>query len=351
MEIRTFIGRKLNYINGIYRRQIELDRYLKKEKDINLTYAFYERPINPIDFISKRFILYPLYSRKQDKDANRINHFTFQYLGDMGHFLDKSRTLITCHDIFTFLERNNLKNPFPLQKYILSGLRKCRGIISISKFTKSELIDKFNVPKEKIVVIKNGMNKEMFYPMQKNDISEIPHPNYKKILHVGSEEYRKDFPTLLKALYLLKKKIKNIKLIRVGSPNYQTLIKYLGLEKDVVYYSDISNNRLREIYNLSDIFIFPSLYEGWGAPGLEAASCGTPVICSDIPIFKEVYNNFPLYFPPRNYKILSSHILNLLKDENLKNDMSKKGLDIVKKYSWKESSEKYLKLTKYLIDN
>ena len=69
MEIRTFIGRKLNYVNGILRRQIELDRYLKDKKDIRLTYSFYEGPKNILDFISKRYILYPIYSRKQDKET------------------------------------------------------------------------------------------------------------------------------------------------------------------------------------------------------------------------------------------------------------------------------------------
>lgn len=353
IKIRTFIGCKLNYINGILRRQIELDRYLKNRSDVKLYYEYYEKPKNPIDFFSKRYVLYPYYSRKEDKNEDTINHITFQYLGDLGLFLNKSRTLITCHDIFTFLERNNLKNPYFLQKYSLYGLKKCKFIISISNFTKNELIEKFNIPNDKIMVIQNGINKNMFFPVSKSEMDKIKplYPHFVKILHVGSEVYRKDFLTLLKAVYLVKKKIKNIKIIRIGQPAYKDIIKSLGLGKDVIYLNNISNQRLREIYNLSDFFIFPSLYEGWGAPGLEAAACGTPVICTDIPVFRELYQSFPIYFPPKDYKTLAKLILENINNENTKQEMIKKGIYIANKYSWRISAEKYYKYVKYILDN
>ena len=219
IKIRTFIGCKLNYINGILRRQIELDRYLKNRSDVKLYYEYYEKPKNPIDFFSKRYVLYPYYSRKEDKNEDTINHITFQYLGDLGLFLNKSRTLITCHDIFTFLERNNLKNPYFLQKYSLYGLKKCKFIISISNFTKNELIEKFNIPNDKIMVIQNGINKNMFFPVSKSEMDKIKplYPHFVKILHVGSEVYRKDFLTLLKAVYLVKKKLKTLKLLELDN--------------------------------------------------------------------------------------------------------------------------------------
>jgi glycosyltransferase involved in cell wall biosynthesis len=352
MEIKTFIGRKLNYVNGILRRQIEIDRPLKEKSNLKLTYEYYTKPKNALDFISKRYMLYPFYSKRRAKDKNIVNHLSFQYLGDLGHFLDKSRTLITCHDIFTFLIRNDFKNPYFIQKYSSSGLKKCRYIISISEFTKNELVQKLKISEEKVIVIKNGMNQKMFYRMAENDIDNIPplFPEFTKILHVGNEEYRKNFITLLKALYLLKKKIKNIKLIRIGPCSHQRILKLLNLEKDIIYLNNISNDRLREIYNLSDLFVYPSNYEGWGAPGLEAAACETPVVCSDIPIFREVYHDYPYYFPPNNYKVLTDAIYQCLMDESLRNEMKKKGLNVVKTYSWKKSAEKYLKLAKYVLE-
>jgi len=352
IKIRTLIGRKLNYVNGILRRQIELDRYLQTREDVQLEYLYYDAPLNPIDYISKRYVLYPFYSKRGMNEKNAVNHLTFQYLGDLGHFFNRDNTIITCHDIFTFLEKSNPRNPFFIRVYSREGLKKCRYVIAISEFTKQELISKLGVQAEKIVVIKNGMNQEIFKPINKAKLESLTpfYPESKKILHVGTEVDRKNFLTLLKALYLLKRKQPNVKLIRIGKPSYMNVIKQFGLEKDVHYFSDISNEKLNEIYNLCDLFVYPSTYEGWGAPGLEAASAGTPVICSNIPIFKEVFQNFPIFFPANDYKKLAETIIETLKDESNMKKMREKGLDTVKQYSWKESSLKYLKLVQKVIN-
>jgi glycosyltransferase involved in cell wall biosynthesis len=353
IKIRTLIGRKLNHVNGILRRQIELDRYLHTLEDVQLEYLYYNAPLNPIDYIAKRYILYPLHTTRNINEKNVVNHLTFQYLGDLGHFLKASKTVITCHDIFTFLERSNWRNPFPIQKYASNGLKKCKYIISISDYTKKELNLKLKIPPDKIVVIKNGVNSEIFTPLEENEIARSTpiYPDFHKILHVGTEEFRKDFPTLLKAFYLVKKKITNVKLIRIGRPKHNSLLNKLDLTNDVIYYSGISDERLRDIYNMCEILVFPSIYEGWGAPGLESASCGTPVICSDIPIFREVYDEFPLYFQPGNYSELAKLIIELINDEDKKIELSKKGLDTVKRYSWRKSSKKYLNLMKFIIED
>ena len=157
--------------------------------------------------------------------------------------------------------------------------------------------------------------------------------------------------TLLKAFYLIKKKVKEIKLIRIGKPAYPDYIKKLGLEKDIVYLKNISNERLREIYNLCDLFIFPSLYEGWGAPGIEAAACGTPIICSDIPIFREVYRNAPIYFPMKDFRKLADLIIEVSTDDSKKRSLSKKAIEMSKKYSWSKSSKLYLKVAEKVLEN
>jgi len=355
MEIKTFIGRKLDYVNGILRRQIEIDRHLKNRNDIKLSYEYYKKPRNPIDFLSKRYVLYPYYSHYSAKrlKSDTVFHISFQNLGDLLFFLDSKRTFITCYDIFNFLEKNNIRNTKFVQKYALLGLKKCKYIVSISDFTKKELVCKFNIPKERIFVIKCAINHDIFKPIPQKELIEIPplFPNHKKILHVGTEFERKDILTLFKAFYRLKKKYDKIKLIRVGPSRYPSIIKSLGLEKDIIYFNYVNNKKLREIYNLSDLLIFPSLYEGFGFPGLEAAACGLPVICSDIPIFREIYKDFPLYFPPQDYRTLGDLIIDNINDEEVKKDMSSKGLKVAKTYSWKKSAKKYLKLVNFIIAN
>jgi glycosyltransferase involved in cell wall biosynthesis len=354
MEIKTFIGRKLKNTYGILRRQIEIDRYLKQKDYLKLSYEYYNKPKNIIDFFSKRFILYPYYSKLSTKNTNNsVFHITFQYLADLGYYLNYSKTIITCHDIYTFITRGNLKRPWILQKYLLMGLKQCKYIIAISDFTKRELITKIGIPKKKIIVIKNAINQNMFYNLSDTELDKIekPLPGDKKILHVGSEGTRKNFITLLKAFYLVKKKRKDIKLIRIGKPCYSNIIKSLNLENDIIYLNNISNIRLLEVYNLCDLLVFPSTYEGWGFPGVEAAACGLPVLCSDIPVFREVYKNFPLYAPPLNYKAFAENILKIISNEAKQEEMIQNGFNVIKNYKWEESSKKYLRVAKLLINN
>ena len=245
-----------------------------------------------------------------------------------------------------------MKHPYLIQKYALLGLKRCKFLIAISDFTKSELVNKLKLNDNKIYVIKNGINHDMFFQLTEAEKKSVEplFPNHYKILHVGTEVERKDFLTLLKAFYLIKKSVENIKLIRIGKPQYSDLIRRLGLKNDIIYLNNISNARLREIYNLCDLFVYPSLYEGWGAPGIEAAACGTPIICTDIPVFREVYKDAPDYFPAKNVQKLTKFVLEIIKDESKKKIMSKKGIEIAKKYSWKNSSKLYLKLAKKVLE-
>ena len=354
MEIRTFIGKKLDSLNGILRVHLELGNFLKKYKDVKLSYIYYTQPKNPIDFFSKRFISYPFNCYKIDKNSNKnvVNIISFQYLSDLALFMNKNRTIITCADIHNFIESNNLKNPWLLKKYSLLGLKKCNYLLAISNFVKNELHQKLKIPKEKIFVVKCGVNRSIFFPLsqqQKNELDPF-YPDYKKILFVGTEIGRKNFLTLLKALYIAKKKEPKIKLIRVGAPLYSQTIKSLNLENDVVYLNNIGNKKLREIYNLCDLFVFPSFYEGFGLPGLEAASCGIPIICSDISVFKEIYKDVPVYFSPNNYKLLAKIIVETINNNNLKKEMINRGIEIAKKYTWEKSAEKYYKILNSLLE-
>ena len=358
MEIITYIGRLLDNPNEIwrdFRREIEFDRYLNTRYDVKFSYEYYTHPKNFIDFFAKRYIIYPFrcHNRAKQSDENAIYQIHFQFLADLALFLDSKKTIITCHDIYNFLQKNTIRNSKFAQKYALLGLKRCKYIISISEFTKNELILKLKIPYEKIIVIKNAVNTDMFKPIPEKRINSIDplYPDYKKVLYVGSEDARKDFLTLLKAFFLVKKKYKRIKIIRVGSSLYPELIKSLDLENEIVYLKNISNKRLIEIYNLCDFFVTTSLYEGFGFPGLEAASCGTPVICSDIPIFREIYQDFPIYFPPKDYKLLAKFIIDNIENEELIDELRTKGLAIAKKYSWQKYAEQYYKLVKSIIVN
>jgi len=355
MEIKTFIGRKLNYINGILRVHLELSKPLKEIKDLKFSYEYYNAPKNPLDFFAKRYIQYPLscYHISKKTGDNTVFNISYQNLGDLGHFLDLKKTILTCADVYSLIEKKSIMYPWFLQKYWLSGLKRCNYFISISDFTKHEMISKYRISDEKIVVIKCAVNREIFKPIQENKFPTLKplYPGFKKILYVGTEERRKNFITLLKAFYLVKKRYHNIKLIRIGAPRHSEMIRKLNLEDDVIYLTNIDNTRLVEIYNLCDLFVFPSVYEGFGLPGLEAIACKLPVLCSDTAIFREIYQNFPIYFPAMDYENLAQQILNTIDNESIKQEIVKNGLDVLKRYSWEKSAKLYYKLSKKVLDN
>jgi len=164
----------------------------------------------------------------------------------------------------------------------------------------------------------------------------------------------KNIPTLIKAFYKLKKAMNDVKLIKIGSYEWKSerikilnLIKHLNLEKDVLFFENVSEEILPLFYNASDVFVFPSLYEGFGLPVLEAMACGCPVIASNKASIPEVVGDAGILVEPDEDSLFNS-MFNLLKDENLRKEFSKKGLEQAKKFSLEKECEETLKIYKNL---
>ena len=113
---------------------------------------------------------------------------------------------------------------------------------------------------------------------------------------------------------------------------------------NIEYIDDVSDNQLTKLYSNAKMLVFPSFYEGFGLPPLEAMSCGCPVIISDIPVLRELYENSALYINPCSVENIKNAISNLLNDSNLSNSLVKRGLEQSKKYSWKKSANQIIHL-------
>ena len=120
----------------------------------------------------------------------------------------------------------------------------------------------------------------------------------------------------------------------------------IGEYASIEYIGDVSNNQLINLYSNAKILIFPSFYEGFGLPPLEAMSCKCPVIISDIPVLKELYKDSALYINPNDIQDIKNMIIKLLNDDQLRNDLIQRGLEQSKKYSWKKSANKIISLIK-----
>ncbi len=228
-----------------------------------------------------------------------------------------------------------------------------KKIITPSNFVKKELAKVLKVPKEKIVVTHEATS-DIFLEYREREISEgekrkvlatygIRQPF---ILTVGNSYPYKNFEGVLTALEILPK---NLSVVHVSKKDYFGVrlldkAKDLGLENRFTLTGLILDENLITLYKLAEAFVFPSLSEGFGLPGLEAMAVGTPVVCSDIEVFKEVYGDAAAYFDPKNAKDLASKIEFIMKNAEFRINLTKKGLEQVKKYSWKKMAEETLKV-------
>lgn len=266
--------------------------------------------------------------------------------------LPQKRCVIILCDItgYLFPEYHTLKVRM-LTKLTKIAISKARLILTISKNTKNDIVSYFNVA-DHFVRVTHLAAAENFRVIEDrtylNDI-RIRHnlpDNY--ILFVGSIEPRKNLVGLISAFDKIKTKVKH-KLVIVGGKGWlnseiYVAIKEKKLENDVVFTGYVSDEELVALYNLADLFVYPSFYEGFGIPPLEAMACGTPVITSDTSSLPEVVGDAALMVNPKNTDVLASSIITVLNDETLRNRMVLDGLSRAKQFSWRRTADETLEI-------
>ena len=241
------------------------------------------------------------------------------------------KTIVTIHDLI-FIRYPNLFNAFDRYIYFKkfkSACERANKIIAVSQQTKKDIIKFFNISEEKITVIYQGCNnifqKEIAIYKQNLVAKKYNLPN-KFLLYVGTIEERKNLLNLLKAI----KKIPNQKLVVVGNgKNYKKkCLKYIqvnNLEKNVLFINNLSLNEIRAIYAKAEIMIYPSIFEGFGIPILEALFSKVPVITSKDGCFSEAGGPHTSYINPLSSEDIKNAILKIQSSNEIKNKMTKNG--------------------------
>jgi glycosyltransferase involved in cell wall biosynthesis len=160
------------------------------------------------------------------------------------------------------------------------------------------------------------------------------------ILHVGTLQPRKNVPVLLEAFSL--SRAKGTVLVLAGAKGWQydeifAMTKDLGLERRVHFTGYVADQELPLWYNAADALVFPSIYEGFGMPVLEAMACGTPVIAARTSSIPEAGGEAALYFEPQDAAALARHIDSVLDDDRLAKHMQQSGLEQAEKFSWEQA--------------
>ncbi|MGC8622219.1 MAG: glycosyltransferase family 4 protein [Caldisphaera sp.] len=239
--------------------------------------------------------------------------------------------IVIGHDLY-FLDHNGRIIESLYWKKMYKKFKKAKIIMVNSNFTKNEFIKKLGIDESKIFTVYPYVNRSIFFPRVSNIkiISGVKSED-KLLLSVGGDNPNKNIETILR---LIKKLPENYKLIRVGR-NFHTLklVKDLGLNNRIINISNVDIETLSEIYRCVDIFIFPSLFEGFGIPVIEAMASGLPVITSNVTSLPEVIGDAGVLCDPYDIDCMIDAVMKITRDETLKIEFAKKGLRRIEIFS------------------
>lgn len=262
------------------------------------------------------------------------------------------KTIVTVHDLVAFLFPNNHnKKATLIEKIFLKrAVKKASRILTVSENTKHDLLKKFALSEDKIAVVPCSAGDE-FMPLEKSTLTNFQQQtNLPKdfFLAVGTLEPRKNYVNLIKAFALLADKFPQYHLVIVGGKGWQydTIYEEIRrnyLTKKVHLLGYISNSSLVKLYNSASALVFPSLYEGFGIPPLEAMKSGCPVIASNTSSIPEVVGDSAILVDPKSHLDIAGALIHFASHPNLAASLREKGLDQAGKFSW-ENSAKLLKM-------
>jgi glycosyltransferase involved in cell wall biosynthesis len=306
-------------------------------------------------------------------DSSTIQEIALSNQADIIHFFynwsfpfrKKVPSVLTIHDVipFTFREAMGLfRNIFLYKPGIRMACRLNDVVATVSEFSKQDIVKKVGVSPDKIKIIPNGLReqnpKDPFLEEKLKNRFEIK-DTY--ILNVGGIHERKNIVRLIHAFT----RMVNLngysgKLLITGSVSgalYQNKMKSIcdasvretGMGNRIVFTGFISEKELDSLYRMADFLIYPSLYEGFGIPILEAMKMGLPVITSNITAMPEVAGDAAYLVDPNNVKEMASVMSELLQNRQNQKEMIEKGLKRARTYTWQNVSESYLKLYQEII--
>lgn len=327
------------------------DRDLKKDADLageikklNLGQNFKIIFVKKTNRFGWNFWHLPNYLRK-----NPVDVFHTQYIAPF--WLSKNtKIVLTIHDIsFNFFPEYIKKSDlFFLKTLIPRSIRRADKIITVSQNERQQIIDFYKIPTEKVDCAYNGVDFERFSRACSTEEKENIRKKYilpeKFLLYIGTLQPRKNIPVAIEALKNL-----DMPLILAGNRNAHNFdkkideaMKKYNLQKSVIFPGWIDEEDKPALLQMAACFVFPSLYEGFGIPIIEAMAAGTPVVCSDIPVLREIGKDAALFGDPKNSKDFSEKINSVLSDENLRRDLIQKGKNIAQNFTWQKTAKKTL---------
>lgn len=270
------------------------------------------------------------------------------------------RSVVTVHDLIflKYPETYDFLYPRYLKLLVPKSLQKADKIIAVSKTTRNDLLEWLDIEEKKISVIYNGIGGE-FVPIEDKGLleqkaQELNLPN-DFLLYVGTVESRKNLAVLLYAFRELKTKHQiPHKLLLVGKKGQgwqeiRNLPSKIGVENDVIFRGYVRTEDLVYLYNLADVFIYPSIYEGFGIPVFEAIACGTPVVASNTSSIAELAQGCARLVNSGSSEEFASGVSILLSNMEVRKKLLDAGMSRVKTLTWENSARQVQRLYHELL--
>ncbi len=263
------------------------------------------------------------------------------------------RKVVTIHDL-AFLEHPEYAVPSLaayLRRVVPEAIAAADVVTTVSSEVSRTLVQHFQTPKEKLVVVPLGVSRYFRRVTDPILLDATRHKfglQHPLVLAVGTQEPRKNHIGLIKAFHKAQKEKSGPAMLAIaGSTGWlyeetQQLVKELNLEKKVRFLGRVTDHELVTLYSSADIFAFPSFFEGFGIPPIEAMACGAPVITSNTSSLPEVAGDAALLIDPYNIDELAEAITRLVQDEGLREELRQKGYQRVQQFRWEVSASKML---------
>ena len=362
LEDHTGVGWYLHeLLNNIDRSEIEiignyfnfLNRhdYSKSLSNLDLKY-------NKLQYVPYR--IYKILTEKYNVSYNLF----FRKKTDVYHFTRyilpnniKGKVILNIYDLVfeKYVETMESKNRESFKRSFYKSVKRADQIITISESSKNELIEILKVPENKIHIVQPGIDFQKFNTknseVTKNVILKYSLPE-DYILYLGTLEPRKNISSIIRAYGSLRNNNKiTEKLVIAGKKGWLfseifDLIKSLDLENEVILTDYVDESDKPAIYQNAKLFVFPSLYEGFGMPILEAMAAGIPVITSNTSAMPEVVGDAAILVNPLSIEEISEAMLELMNNDKLSNELISKGFDQCKKFTWSNSANKLVEIYK-----
>jgi len=296
-----------------------------------------------------RFGWYPRHLKKTGGDINHITDHVHAYLV---RYVPAERTIVTCHDLTTFVHPQNITSTSlcpsittKIFQHSISCLHEAVRVIAVSENTKRDILEYSRCTPDQIRVIYHGVDSIFNESADEGKVvafrKKFAPDASKLVLHVGLNTPYKNVETVLRVLHLLNTdKRQNVRLIKIGADftaEQQKLIFDLGLTDRVTHLGKIPAEDLVVAYHSCDVLLFPSIYEGFGWPPLEAMACGTPVVASTTGAIPEVVGDAGILQEPTAVGNIAEAVAGLLNNADLRKHMTASGIRRARLFTWKRS--------------